>query len=163
MRLTKWLTCLHAVSPGRGLISFLSLFHHFAKSSKHCLCVVLTLNVRGPSYLGLTRSISWSLMPWLLASPGHQQPWYWLWKTGNFWFDGITRHCNLYLSSGPLLLLWFNSNPSMDKWLSNHYKVWDEITNPFPNFNRVTIEVWEWISNSIPHIIGHKIAYPCWD
>ena len=26
----------------------------------------LTLNVRGPSYLGLTRSISWLLMPWLL-------------------------------------------------------------------------------------------------
>ena len=38
----------------------------------------LTLNVRGLSYLGLTRSISWLLMPWLLASPGHQQPWYWL-------------------------------------------------------------------------------------
>ena len=36
----------------------------------------LTLNVRGPSYLGLTRSISWLLMPWLLTSPGHQQPWY---------------------------------------------------------------------------------------
>ena len=36
-----------------------------------------TLNVRGLSYLGLTRSISWLLMPWLLASPGHQQPWYW--------------------------------------------------------------------------------------
>ena len=38
---------------------------------------ILTLNVRGPSYLGLTRSISWLLMPWLLTSPGHQQPWYW--------------------------------------------------------------------------------------
>ena len=38
----------------------------------------LTLNVLGPNYLGLTRSISWLLMPWLLASPGHQQPWYWL-------------------------------------------------------------------------------------
>ena len=37
---------------------------------------VLTLNVRGPSYLGLTRSISWLLMPWLLTSPGHQQPRY---------------------------------------------------------------------------------------
>ena len=30
------------------------------------------------SYLCLTRSISWLLMPWLLSSPGHQQPWYWL-------------------------------------------------------------------------------------
>ena len=40
----------------------------------------LTLSVRGPSYLGLTRSISWLLMPWLLTSPGHQQPWYWLYR-----------------------------------------------------------------------------------
>ena len=44
----------------------------------------LTLNVRGPSYLGLTRSISWLLMPWLLTSPGHQQPWYWLCRIGGF-------------------------------------------------------------------------------
>ena len=28
----------------------------------------------GPNYFSLTRSISWLLMPWLLASPGHQQP-----------------------------------------------------------------------------------------
>ena len=40
----------------------------------------LTLNVRGPSYLGQTNSISWLLMPWLLASPGHQQLWYWLYR-----------------------------------------------------------------------------------
>ena len=28
-------------------------------------------------------------------------------------------------------------------WISNdtHYKVWDEITNPFPNFNGATVEV----------------------
>ena len=26
----------------------------------------------------IARSISWLLMPWLLALPGHQQPWYWL-------------------------------------------------------------------------------------
>ena len=47
----------------------------------------LTLNVRGPSYLGLTRSISWLLMPWLLTSPGHQQPWhYWLCRICKSWF-----------------------------------------------------------------------------
>ena len=39
---------------------------------------MLTLKVRGTIYLGLIMSISWLLMPWLLASPGHQQPWYWL-------------------------------------------------------------------------------------
>ena len=27
---------------------------------------------------GITRSIPWLLMPWLHASPGHQQPWHWL-------------------------------------------------------------------------------------
>ena len=37
-------------------------------------------------------------------------------------------------------------------------KVWGEITYPFPNFNRATTEVWEWISNFIPHF-----NYPCWD
>ena len=41
---------------------------------------ILTLHVRGPSPLGLTRSISWLLMPWLLTSPGYQQPWYWLYR-----------------------------------------------------------------------------------
>ena len=40
----------------------------------------LTLKVWVPSYHGLTRSISWLLMPWLLASPGLQQLWYWLCK-----------------------------------------------------------------------------------
>ena len=49
------------------------------------LHVNLTLNVRGPSYLGLTRSISWILMPWLLTSPGHQQPWYWLCRICKSW------------------------------------------------------------------------------
>ena len=48
------------------------------------LTMVLTLNVRGPSYLHLTRSISWLLMLWPLTSPGHQQPWYWLCKIGRF-------------------------------------------------------------------------------
>ena len=42
--------------------------------------VWLTLNVRGPIYLGLTRSISW-----LLTSPGHQQPWYWLCRICRSW------------------------------------------------------------------------------
>ena len=45
---------------------------------------VLTLNVRGPSYFGLSRSISWLLMPWLLSLPGHQHPWYWQCRIGRF-------------------------------------------------------------------------------
>ena len=44
-----------------------------------------------------------------------------------------------------------------------HYKVWGEITNPFLHFDGSTVEVWEWISNFIPHFTGHVITYPCWD
>ena len=49
---------------------------------------VLNLNVQGPSYLGLTRPISWLLMPWLLMSTGHQQPSYWLCRICRSWSWG---------------------------------------------------------------------------
>ena len=42
-------------------------------------------------------------------------------------------------------------------------KVWNDITYPFPNFNGSTIEVWVWISNSIPHFVIGMITYPCCD
>ena len=32
-------------------------------------------------------------------------------------------------------------------------KVYDEITYPFPNFNGIAIEVWEWINNFLQHFI----------
>ena len=41
--------------------------------------------------------------------------------------------------------------------------MWNEITNPSPNFNGATVEVWESISYSFPHFTGHAITYPCWD
>ena len=46
----------------------------------------------------------------------------------------VSRHL------GPLLLTWFNFNPSM---INNytHYKKWDVLTYPFPNFSGVTVEV----------------------
>ena len=44
-----------------------------------------TLNMRKPSYLSLTRSILWLLMPWLLTSPWHHQPWYWLCRICSSW------------------------------------------------------------------------------
>ena len=46
---------------------------------------------------------------------------------------------------------------------SIHYKAWDEITYPFPNFNSTTGEVWEWMSNFIPHFTWHVITYTYWD
>ena len=41
--------------------------------------------------------------------------------------------------------------------------MWDEITNPFSNFNSATVEVWEWINIFIPHFILKVITYPCYD
>ena len=55
----------------------------------------LTLNVRGPSYLGLTRSISRLLMPWLLTSPGHQQPWYWLSRSWSYLRKDFKYMCHI--------------------------------------------------------------------
>ena len=53
--------------------------------------------------------------------------------------------------------------PLLLTWISNfiHYKMWDEITHTFPNFNGCAIDVWEWISNFIPHFTVHVITYPC--
>ena len=49
-------------------------------------------------------------------------------------------------------------------WISDymHFKGWDEITNPFPNFNGCTIEVWEWIIIFIQHLNIHVISLPYW-
>ena len=40
-------------------------------------------------------------------------------------------------------------------WICNHMpgKMCDESAYPFPNFSGCTVEVWEWISNFVPHFI----------
>ena len=44
----------------------------------------------------------------------------------------------------PLLFKWFNFIP---EWISNytHFKGWDEISYPFPNFEGAPVQVWELI------------------
>ena len=37
--------------------------------------------------------------------------------------------------------------------------MWDEIIHPSPNFNGATVEVWEWMSNFIPHFTWHVVTY----
>ena len=71
-------------SAAYGYSTFIS-WQQSEKQHDICLFLGLTLNMWGPSYLGWTRSISWLLMPWLLAPPGHQPPWYWLCKIGKSW------------------------------------------------------------------------------
>ena len=58
------------------------------------------------------------------------------------------------------------------KWQINEWK-WtcnrmpserrNGIIYAFPNFNGCTVEVWDWISNFIPHIILDGVTYPCRD
>ena len=47
-------------------------------------------------------------------------------------------------------------------WISNyiHYNMWNEITFAF---NGGTIEIWEWISDYIPHFYKYVVTYPCLD
>ena len=72
------MTYLHIFSNAASL----SLVKYPAEYGLNKSNKALTLNMLGPSYLGLTMSISWLLMPLLLTSPGHQQLWYWLCKLG---------------------------------------------------------------------------------
>ena len=69
------------------------------------------------------------------------------------------------ITPGPLSLTWITFDTSMGAWICNciHCKMWDGITYPFPNFNGTTVEVWEWVSNFIPHFNAHVITYPWWD
>ena len=68
-----WHTCIHAVDKWGIIESFMRIFP------------LLFLNMGVLRYLGLTRSISWLLIPWLLKLPGHQQPWYWLCRICRSW------------------------------------------------------------------------------
>ena len=40
-------------------------------------------------------------------------------------------------------------------WIDDYMRrnVWDEITYQFPNFNAVTVEVWEWMNEFIPCVL----------
>ena len=44
-----------------------------------------------------------------------------------------------------------------------HYNMWYEIKYSFQKLNSTTVEVWEWISNSMTHFTGYVITYPVWD
>ena len=107
--------------------------------------------------------VIWDAMAMMWHEYNAAHLWYW-------WGDIKLKLCNTVTHSywyyhnkqehrGSLLLTWIDFNPA---WISDsiHYKVWDEITYPLPNFNGTTVEVWEWISNFI-HLTGHVIT--CWD
>ena len=81
-------------------------------------------------------------------------------RKGNH-MDLMKSHCNVI--KGPF----YEHEPTVTPaWISNYtsYKEWNEITYPFTNFDDVAVEVWEWISYFILHVIEcilmQTITYP---
>ena len=60
----------------------------------------LILLVLKLEYSGITRSIPWLLMPWLQKEPGHQQPWYWIFR-----INGSLASMRNYCTACAILLL----------------------------------------------------------
>ena len=58
------------------------------------------------------------------------------------------RSLNREIERGPRLVTVVNLTVIQAEFSNDiHYKLWDEITYQFPNFNGATVEVWKWISN----------------
>ena len=62
-------------------------------------------------------------------------------------------------------LIYWHESTLIPAWKSNDRpcKVYGETTYSFPNFHIYTMDVCEWISNSIIHFIMDVMTYPCWD
>ena len=60
--------------------------------------------------------------------------------------------------------LYWNGWTLISVWINNHkpWKLWNEITYPFPNLNGAIVEAWDWISCFISHVIMDMIICPCW-
>ena len=89
---------------------------------------------------------------WML--PGHDFTQFWMLQI---------QHSFIYMNtSGPF---YYHGLAFIPAWISNYMsgKVWDEITNPFLNFNGCTVQVSEWISNFTQDFIMDEITYPWWD
>ena len=96
-----------------------------------------------------------------------KQSWGWWFETPS---RSLWRHCNVISS-----LLWRRCNGSpevpfinMDQFYPQHGLIIMSITNCGMKFlvhyisNCATVEFWEWISNSIPHLTGMWLPIPNW-
>ena len=80
--------------------------------------------------------------------------------------SGVKPSCStVWHDTGCWNLPWNKKSCSSSALISNytHHTVWDEIITYISNlnFNDATAEVWEWISNFIPHFTDHVITHPC--
>ena len=73
---TAWNIFRWDLNPSLRIFIQKKYFRMCLQNGDHFVCESSLINVMGPSYFGFTRSISRRLMPWLLTSPRHQQPCY---------------------------------------------------------------------------------------
>ena len=84
-------------------------------------------------------------------------------------FFGFPYICSIFIHSHrklTALYVYRNNLPHLcltPAWISNHKpsKMGDAIINPFSNFNGCTTEVYEWISDLIPHFSRVFDQYCC--
>ena len=100
-----------------------------------------------PSMVRANWQIAW---PWNRKNPNVKSLQHGLKMNKKLYWKNLNQHGN---TRGPFYLHGLTLIPA---WISNytHYEVLYEITC-------ATVEVWEWISNFIPHFTGHVITYPC--
>ena len=62
-----------------------------------------------------------------------------------------------------IICSWYQLVCELYRWIgkNSHYKVWDELSYPFPNFDGATVEIWDWINNFIPRysILGSRLNH----
>ena len=95
----------------------------------------------------------------------------WLWYLEYLWCTHWRKEWSWYITSisynqKQFILtsgLFYRHGFTLIPVIAFYHIVWDEITYPFPNLSGCTIEVWKWISNFIPHFIGHAVRYSYWD
>ena len=96
----------------------------------------------------------------------------WGWWSRPFW-----RHCNMAchckVNATPVVCIIHRMYcitsyvtvivTSWGPFINKVYKMWDEITYPFPSLNGCTVEVCERMSSFILHFVMDVITYPCFD
>ena len=93
-----------------------------------------------------------------------QNPWGTLFIPTKLPYLMYRKHCveGLKLQTRSLGPFYWHGLNFIPAWINSHIpcRVWDKITFPFPNFNGITAEDWEWMSKFIPHFPGCVIPYP---
>ena len=173
--------CLHFHNP-KALESFLNLLYFVnPKALESDLNWLYFDNIEAPESVLFGISYKTIFRINLITSIIIIQTWYRHehinpWSKRYWWIDNLPvspnyslfHGCNmlqiLHMSYNMFMLPCYHSLTLISAWISNHmsYTVWDEITYPFPNFNGVTVGVWEWMSNFIPHFIMGVITNPYW-